>query len=81
MPWTPFPVLSLNAIVSQEEDAPSAEQRDAPIVETPDVRIYDYTRGELAEVSQITGGNPALGMAAAARSASVARSGRSAGDG
>ncbi len=59
--WSPIPVLSLNAQASFENDAPGDQVLNAPIVETPNVRIYDYARGELAQVTQISGGNPDLG--------------------
>jgi hypothetical protein len=58
--WSPLKQLRLIASVTDEESAPSAEQLGNPIISTPDVRVFDYVRGETALVTRITGGNPAL---------------------
>jgi len=58
--WTPIP--GYNLIVSQTHDhqAPTIQQLDGPVIETPGTRIFDYETGQTVAVTQISGGNRAL---------------------
>jgi iron complex outermembrane recepter protein len=58
--WTPIP--GYNLIISQTHDhqAPTIQQLDGPVVETPGTRIFDYESGQTVAVTQISGGNRAL---------------------
>jgi outer membrane cobalamin receptor len=58
--WSPLPPLSLIASVTDEDGAPSMQQLGNPVVQTPNVRVFDFTRGETVDVTSIDGGNPAL---------------------
>lgn len=58
--WSPVPLLQLRGSVEHAEAAPTLDQLDGPVVTTIS-RIFDYSRGEIAEPVWITGGNPALG--------------------
>lgn len=59
--WTPLTGVRLIASVTDEENAPSPTQLGAPVVSTPNARVFDFTRGQTATVTTITGGNPLLG--------------------
>ncbi len=59
--WTPFTGLDVTASVSHEDNAPTIQQLGNPLVATPDVRVFDYLRGETAFVTRIDGGNSGLG--------------------
>jgi iron complex outermembrane receptor protein len=58
--WTPVP--GYNLIVSETHDhaAPTIQQLDGAMVQTPGTRLFDYLTGQTAAVTQISGGNPAL---------------------
>lgn len=58
--WSPVPDLQLRGSLAYAETAPTFDQLDGPLVTTIN-RIFDYSRGEIAEPVWITGGNPALG--------------------
>ena len=58
--WSPAAKLNLNASWTREEGAPSLQQLGDPLVETPGVAFFDFTRGETVFVTTLTGGNPAL---------------------
>ncbi|QIG78696.1 TonB-dependent receptor plug domain-containing protein [Stakelama tenebrarum] len=58
--WSPFEPVRLIVSVTEEEGAPSATQLGNPTVVTPNVRVFDYTRGESVLVTTIGGGNPGL---------------------
>ncbi|WP_326525680.1 TonB-dependent receptor [Sphingomonas sp.] len=58
--WSPIQQLFLIASVTRDENAPSSAQRGNPLVVTPDVRLFDFVRGESVNVTQIDGGNPNL---------------------
>ncbi|GAA4710759.1 TonB-dependent receptor plug domain-containing protein [Sphingomonas lutea] len=58
--WSPIDRLNLITSWTREEGAPSIQQLGDPILETPDARIFDFTTGETALVTAITGGNPDL---------------------
>jgi iron complex outermembrane recepter protein len=58
--WTPVP--GYNLIFSETHDhlAPTIQQLEGPMVETPGTRIFDYATGQTVAVTQISGGNRAL---------------------
>ncbi len=58
--WTP--VTGYNLIVSETHDhqAPTIQQLEGPVIQTPGVRLFDYATGQSVQVTQISGGNPAL---------------------
>ena len=58
--WKPVPSLRLLASVTQEEGAPALNDLGAPIVFTPDVRLFDFTTGEDTLATLVTGGNREL---------------------
>lgn len=58
--WSPRTGISIIASVNEDRLAPTLQQLQAPLLIVPNVRIYDFTTGETVQVSQITGGNPAL---------------------
>lgn len=57
--WTPWSVLELRGSVDFAGSAPSADQISGPLV-TSVVRVFDYSRQEVAEPIWVTGGNPEL---------------------
>lgn len=58
--WSPIEAIDFIASVASEEGAPTMEQLAAPLVVTPNMRTLDFTRGEVVDITQIFGGNPAL---------------------
>jgi hypothetical protein len=58
--WTP--ITGVNLIVSHTQDslAPTVLQLESPTVLTPGVNLLDFATGQTVDVTQITGGNPAL---------------------
>ena len=58
--WSPIAEVSLIASVTDEDGAPSMQQLGDPITETPNVRVFDFTRGTTANVLVVEGGNPDL---------------------
>jgi len=58
--WSPAEPFSLLASWRREEGAPSVQQLGDPILETPGARIFDFTTGQTALITAITGGNPDL---------------------
>jgi hypothetical protein len=58
--WEPIEDVRLIASFTQEEGAPSVQQLGNPVSITPNVRVFDFTRGETVEVTAISGGNPDL---------------------
>ncbi len=58
--WSPVEAVRLIGSVTDEEQAPSAQQLGAATVVTPGVRVFDYVRGTTATVTTVTGGNPFL---------------------
>lgn len=58
--WSPIPQIRLIGSVTDEEGAPTAQQLGNPVLITPNVRIFDYVRGESVDINTITGGNPGL---------------------
>ena len=58
--WSPFRPLDIIASFTADDVAPTAQQLGNPVVSTPDVRVFDFVRGESAVVTQVTGGNALL---------------------
>jgi len=58
--WSPVLPLSLIASITDEQGPPSTSQLGGPVLVTPNVRIFDFTRGETADVTVVSGGNPTL---------------------
>lgn len=58
--WAPVEAISLIASATNEEGAPTVEQLGAPLVETPNVRVFDFTRSEVVDITRLFGGNPNL---------------------
>jgi hypothetical protein len=59
--WSAIPSkIFINTSYSHQEGAPSPSQLGDPVVVTPNVRTYDYVRGETVNVTTVTGGNPTL---------------------
>ncbi len=59
--WSPVEPVRFLISVTEGEGAPSAQQLGNPTEVTPNVRVFDYTRGESVLVTTIGGGNPDLG--------------------
>jgi hypothetical protein len=58
--WSPVQRLTLLGSWTREEGAPSLQQLGDPLLETPGVSFFDFTRGETVFVTTVTGGNPDL---------------------
>lgn len=58
--WSPVAGINLIASTTKEEGAPTVEQLGAPLVVTPNVRTFDFTRREVIDITRIFGGNPGL---------------------
>lgn len=59
--WRPIQAVQIIGSYSQEEGAPSIQQLGNPLIATPNVRVFDFVRGETVEITRIDGGNPFLG--------------------
>jgi hypothetical protein len=58
--WRPIEEVSVIASFTQEEGAPGIAQLGEPVIATPNVRVFDFVRGETVDITRIDGGNPAL---------------------
>ena len=58
--WAPAQPLNINVSWTREEGAPSLQQLGDPLIETPNVDFFDFTTGQTAQVTTVTGGNPDL---------------------
>jgi hypothetical protein len=58
--WSPIDILDLSVSITDEDGAPSVSQLGDPTLVTPNVRVFDFVRGETVDVTSITGGNPDL---------------------
>ena len=58
--WSPSRSLHFSASLAAAEGAPSLQQLSNPVVTSPGTTVYDYARGESAQVTIIGGGNPLL---------------------
>jgi hypothetical protein len=58
--WQPADNLSFTASIIGDENAPSLGQLGNPLIVTPNVAVFDFTRNESRFIEVITGGNPGL---------------------
>lgn len=58
--WEPVQLLRLRASIERNDRPPAMEILGSPVIETPQVRIFDPLTGETVDVTQIGGGNPSL---------------------
>ena len=58
--WSPANRLNFVTSWSREEGPPTINQLGDPVLETPGSRIFDFTTGQTAIVTAVTGGNPDL---------------------
>jgi len=58
--WSPIQQVSFIASVTDEDGAPSIGQLGDPVLPTPNVRVFDFVRGETMDITRIDGGNPAV---------------------
>lgn len=58
--WSPVEQVRFIASFTEEEGAPSAQQLGNPMLTTPNVRVFDFVRGETVDITRIDGGNPNL---------------------
>lgn len=65
--WQPIEAIGLTVSMTENENAPSISQLGDPLVTTPGVRVFDFTRGETVDITRITGGVPTLPASKASR--------------
>jgi hypothetical protein len=58
--WNPDAAINLIGSYTRDEDAPTVNQLGDPTIITPQVRVFDYVRGQTVDVTQVSGGNPDL---------------------
>jgi hypothetical protein len=58
--WSPLRQVQVIASVTEEDGAPSVQQLGNPIIAVPNVRVFDFVRGETVDITRIEGGNPDL---------------------
>ena len=58
--WAPIPQVSLALFRQDTETAPTVPELGDPPLLTPNVRLFDYVRGETVDVERLDGGNPVL---------------------
>jgi len=58
--WTPINAIRLIASWTFDRSPPEPGQLGDPVITTPNVRTFDYVRGETVDITRITGGNPLL---------------------
>ncbi len=58
--WAPTEKLNLQASYIANQEAPSISQLGAPLAQSFNVAVYDFTRGETVLVTVTGGGNPLL---------------------
>lgn len=58
--WAPARNLTFQASITGDENAPGIGQLGNPVLVTPNVATYDFTRGESLFINVVTGGNAAL---------------------
>ncbi len=58
--WQPVQGLSILVNRLHDQIAPSQQQTNAPILLTPNTRLFDFATGQTVDVTQVSGGNPAL---------------------
>jgi iron complex outermembrane receptor protein len=58
--WEPINQVRLLFSMTDEDGAPSMQQLGDPVLLTPNVRVFDFVRGETVDISRLEGGNPDL---------------------
>jgi hypothetical protein len=58
--WSPITQIRAIVSVTDDSNAPSAQQLGNPILITPNVTTFDFVRGESVDITAISGGNPLL---------------------
>lgn len=58
--WKPIEAIEFIASGTNEAGAPSIQQLGDPLVATPNVRVFDFVRGETVDITRLDGGNRAL---------------------
>lgn len=58
--WAPVDAVRFILTVTDQDEAPSAQQLGNPTIATANARVFDYIAGTTATVTQLTGGNPNL---------------------
>lgn len=58
--WSPVESVRFTAARSVQQSAPTLEQLGSATIVTPNVRTFDYVRGETVDIAQTFGGNPGL---------------------
>jgi hypothetical protein len=58
--WSPIEQVTFIASMTDEDGAPTVQQLGNPVLQTPNVRVFDFVRGETVEATTLDGGNPAL---------------------
>ena len=58
--WSPTEKLSLQATYIAKNAAPGLSELGGPVIVTPNVPVFDFTRGETVLATVTTGGNPFL---------------------
>jgi len=61
--WVPLDRVFINVTQSRKDMPPDAVSLASNTIETPNVTVFDYVRGENAVITQVTGGNADLPMA------------------
>ena len=58
--WSPVEEVRVVASFTEEDGAPSMQQLGDPTVLVPNVRVFDFVRGETVDIARLEGGNPDL---------------------
>jgi hypothetical protein len=58
--WSPVDRLNFVTSWTREEGSPTLHQLGAPVLVTPDTRVFDFTTGETVFATVTSGGNPDL---------------------
>lgn len=58
--WSPIEQINLGVTYTNEDGAPEMNQLGDPLVATPNVRVFDFIRGETVDITRLEGGNPGL---------------------
>lgn len=58
--WSPIEQVNLGVTYTNEDGAPEMNQLGDPLVATPNVRVFDFVRGETVDITRLDGGNPGL---------------------
>ena len=58
--WAPRDGVRLILSVTDQENAPTAQQLGNPVIVTPNIRLFDFVTGATPLLTVVTGGNPAL---------------------